>query len=189
MKRTQPNLEGQSPEFARLVSWGCNDLTLSSLIKQVRAAAPDPSPLETLGGSQREIRSKLATIRKAASDIEGLMGTFAGNMATLFTGPWPYPDLPRLIRSFADQFEGVALARPVPDSRDRPPAVTQPSEDVPRAILCGYVFFATGDYHDREVSGVLGIPDVDTHRRWRERHKHFIKLFSKRFSPQAPETP
>ena len=187
MKRTKPNTESPSPEFLNLVSWGCDRQTLSSLIEGAREAKPDPSQLETLGGEQREIRAKLATIRKAAGDIQGLMSTFAGNMATLFNGPPPYPDLPHLIRAFADQFESVALYSGTPDSKGKPSAITQKSEGMPEAILAGYVLFATGSYHDPEVSAVLGKFDSATHRRWRERHEAFVKVFCEKFRESTPK--
>ena len=178
--------------FDRLIMAGCDRQILSRCVDAVLGAEPPASQLQVRGGSAREIRARLARTRKASEDIRFLNSTFAGQMAALAEGTsrfvevlQEYQKLPELICRFADAlekvapscFSGAALLRRGKQACD----LNQSRIDDPRAmvmaVLAGYVFHATGRYHDEEVSALIGKDDPQTYKRWRERNAALVKFW------------
>ena len=170
---------------ARLEQAGCDRVTLRRILVAIANTAPLPSLPSLQGGTARELRSKLARIRRTAKDIRALLGTFAGNMTAILEafplpgqtppGQGEYRRLPHTLEAFAEWFEHVSAS------------VSNPSfapADASIGVLVGYVESATGRACDSEVCALIaGLRKwrgyrVDAHKRWKSRHKRLINALA-----------
>jgi hypothetical protein len=68
-------------------------------------------------------------------------------------------------------------------------------EEVTKCLLVAYIHFTTGDFHDEEVSALIGaVTDTDdydekAHARWRRSHSTAIKVALDALNPVQPPPP
>jgi hypothetical protein len=174
--------------FDDLCKYGCAKLPLAIALGIIRPLDSFGPKWQRIMGGIRQREQKIRALEKAANVLEDLLGSAADEIIADFDKSMDTENLNALRNELVSPGENV-LKTP-PNNYVPHPAVTistlrmyasilQNTSDSPdgfaRYLISAYVYRTTGDFHDAEVSSLIGAArddpyDPTAHRMWRNRN-------------------